>query len=264
MEGAVPDRAGAFRRWFHRNERRLIVAWLVTLVVLNLLPFAWRAADRAWGLEQKVVRAYRWYWAQRLRVAAALGRESRQAELRELEDLLHDMGPQQLRSAVGRLRQEALLRVSRLRLELGDAAGAEEAAREMGSVDPRDRRAWLALGEALRVQDRRDRAIAAFRRALAIDPNLEPAVAGVVALHLAAGEPEAAVAAFREYREALWSTRFLLYFTDRWPRFDPSWRLVVPVTVDGRTHVWRRHPRHPRGGGEAPFRELERIEGLLP
>ncbi|GEM_PF-4327525 len=262
MGEAARVRTDGFRRWFHRNERRLIVLWLVLLVALNLLPFAWHAADRAWKVENRLVRAYRWYWAQRLRVAEAKGRESRVAELAELEDLLHDMGPRQLRSAVGRLRQEVLLRVSGLKLAMGDRHGAMEAAREMAAVDPRDHRGWVALGEARWALGDRGGAVEAFRRALAIDPDLEPAVARLVEFHVAEREPEAAVAAFQAYREALWQTRVLLYYTARWPDFDPSWRLTIPVTVDGKLHVWRHHPRHPRGSGEAHFPELDRIDGL--
>ncbi len=262
MGGAVASRPDGLRRWFHRNERRLILAWIGLLVVLNVLPFAWRAADSAWGLEDLLVRGYRWYWAQRLRVCEVRARESREAGLAEVEELLRDLGPKQLRSAVGRLRQEVLLRASHLRLGLGRVEGALEAAREMVEVDPRDHRAWSALGEALWAAGRREAAAEAFGRALALEPNLEAAVSRLVEFHLGRDDPAAALEAFTAYREAHWATRVLVGFSGSPPEFGAGDRLVIPVVVDGKRHTWRVYPSRPRGGGEARFSAAETVTGL--
>ncbi len=260
-EAAQPERYGT-RRWFHRNERRLIVAWLGLLLVLNLLPFAWWFVNRTWGLEKSLVRDYRRGWVERVREAEIAGRESPEAERAKLEDLLDDLGPRQLRSAVGRLRQEVLERLTHLRMELGDVKGAEAAAREMTQVDGRDHRGWANLGEALWAQGLRLEAVEVGGHALAINPNLEPVVARLVEHRLATGEPQAAVQAFVTYREALWSTRVFLYFTDAWPQIVPSNRMVFPVMVDGERRVWRIHPAHLRGAGPSRFRKMKHIDGL--
>ena len=260
-EAAQPARHGV-RRWFHRNERRLIVAWVGLLLVLNLLPFAWWLINRTWGLEKSLVRDFRRGWVERVREAETAGGVSREAELAKLEALLDDLGPQQLRSAVGRLRQEVLERSTRLRLELGDLAGAEAAAREMVEVDDRDHRGWENLSATLWARGLRSEAVEAGGHALALNPNLEPVVARLVEYRLENGEPEAAVEAFVSYREALWSTRVFLYFTDAWPHIGPSDRIFFPVVVDGEPHTWRIHPASLRGGGATRFRGMDRIDGL--
>jgi len=260
-ETAPPSQHG-IRRWFYRNERRLIVVWLVFLLTLNLLPFGWLYANRAWGLEEQMIRGYRQNWVRQVRRAEVLGLESREAEREKLEELLNEMGARQLRSVVGRLRQEVLKRLALLRLELGDEQGAEAAAREMTEVDARDYRGWAALGEALWAQGLRTEAIETDGRALAINPNVEAAVARLVEYRLLNGEPGAAVDAFAAYKEALWATRVFLGFTDEWPRIRASNRISIPVTVDGEPHVWRLPPAHLRGSGASRFREMERIDGL--
>ncbi len=262
MSETAPPSPHRIRRWFYRNERPLIVVWLVLLLTLNLLPFGWLYANRAWGLEEKMIRGYRQNWVRQVRQAEVLGRKSREAERERLEDLLNEMGPQQLRSVVGRLRQEVLKRLSLLRLELGDEQGAEAAAREMTEVDARDYRGWAALGEALWAQGLRTEAIEADGRALAINPNLEPAVARLVEYRLANDDPGAAVDAFAAYKEALWATRIFLGFTNEWPRIRASYRISIPAMVDGKRHVWRLHPAHLRGSGGSRFQKMERIDGL--
>ncbi len=250
------------RRWFHRRERPLIVVWLGLLVVLNLLPVGWLVANRAWGIEDKLVRGYRWYWHQRYLSALAAERQDPARGLRSFEALLADLGPAQLRETTGRLRQDALLQVAALELEAGHPKRSMRVARRVTATDPYDVRGWVALGGALWARKKTKDATTAYRRALGMNPNLEHAVRRVMEYQADHADWEGVIATFEYYRNAVWSLPAYLQFTDSWPHFDVDHRIQIPILADGRRHTWRLHPAHPRAVGSFVFRTMGPIVGL--
>jgi len=261
-EGQNPGLLDGVRRWYHRRERSLIVWWLALLVVLNLLPVGWLVANRAWGIEDTLVRGYRWYWHQRYRSALAAERGDPARGLRSFEALLADLGPVQLRETTGRLRQDALLQVAALELEAGHPKRSMRVARRVTAADPYDVRGWVALGDALWARKKTGDAVAAYERALEMNPNLEHAIRRVMERRTDQGRWKDVVAAFERYRDAVWSLPLELELTDRWPRFDPGRRILIPVLANGRRHRWTAEPAHPRAVGSFAFRKMPSIAGL--
>lgn len=250
------------RRWFHRRERSLIVLWLLLLLGLNLLPVAWLLANHAWGIDDKLVRGYRWYCRRRYLSAMAAVQQDPTAGLRRLQALVADMGPVQLRETRGRLRQDALVEMARLQLTTGDPKGAVRTALEVTRADPYDTRGWVAMGDALWERNTKDEAVHAYERALEMNPNLEHPVHRVMEHRAETQDWKGVVAAFERYRDAVWSLPLELDFTDSWPHFDPKHRIVIPVLADGSSHQWRVHPAHPRAVGSFAFRKMRSIDGL--
>ncbi|NOZ93981.1 MAG: hypothetical protein GXP47_04450 [Acidobacteria bacterium] len=261
-EGQNPGLLDGVRRWFHRRERSLIVWWLALLVVLNLLPVGWLVANRAWGIEDKLVRGYRWYWHQRYLSALAAERQDPARGLRSFEALLADLGPAQLRETTGRLRQDALLQVAALELEAGHPKRSMRVAHRVTATDPYDVRGWVALGDALWARRKKGDAVAAYERALEMNPNLEHAVGRVMEHQADHADWEGVIATFERYRNAVWSLPAYLQFTGSWPHFDVEHRIQIPILADGRRHTWRLHPAHPRAVGSFVFRTMGPIAGL--
>ncbi len=260
--GPTPSPLDGARRWYHRRERSLIVLWLALLLVLNLLPVAWLLANRAWGIEDKLVRGYRWYWHQRYRSAEEAVKKDPAIGLRRMEGLVAELGPTQLRETTGRLRQDALLEIARLELMAGHPKRARRAALEVTGTDPYDWRGWVALGDAQWARKKKGDAVTAYGRALEMNPNIEHAMHRVMQYRADHADWKGVVTAFETYRNAVWSLPARLGFTASWPRFDVSQSIIIPVLADGERHTWRLHPAHPRAVGSFAFRKMAAIDGL--
>jgi TolB-like protein/Flp pilus assembly protein TadD len=81
-----------------------------------------------------------------------------------------------------------------------DAAGAEEAARRAITLQASLIGAYYHLGRALVLQQRHAEALQAFEQAKSLDPGFETADFGIAQVHLATGDPAAALAALARLR----------------------------------------------------------------
>ncbi|HEX4079430.1 MAG TPA: methyltransferase domain-containing protein [Rhizomicrobium sp.] len=109
-----------------------------------------------------------------------------------------------LQTYVDANRAGLLLRLSlqKALIACGDTRAALALARETALTNPDAAPAALGLGEALLGSEHLPAAIAEFQRALRLDPGLEAARIGLGSAWLAAGEPEKALAAWREVEQS--------------------------------------------------------------
>ena len=84
-----------------------------------------------------------------------------------------------------------------------DWASAEALWRQVTEVAPRNAGAWVQLGNMLNELERRSEAIAAFKQARAINPNLAQAPAGIAGVHERAGLWSEAIEAWADAIELL-------------------------------------------------------------
>lgn len=266
-DGTPPPRPRGFdraRRWYYRNERRLVVVYLLVLVALNALPFAWSWADRTFQLEERLEQRARTGWPRAyMELRGKAAGEDVAAQIVRYERFLSQLGPRQLRALHGRLRVDAQIRLGRLYLQARRVDAALLLARQVVVLDPKDYRGHHLLGDALWAKGTRQEALRSFRRALEIQPVNKAIVKQLMRYHAGRGEHRRAFAVYQRYDQAVLAGEGSLVLTDRYPVFEMAARVVFPVTVDGRPHTYRIYP----GGGLLrnglmAFRPPRQVHGL--
>jgi hypothetical protein len=120
------------------------------------------------------------------------------------------------------------------RLQANDAAGAAEMLESITRRDPRNGRAWRNLGLAHQTLKNYDRAIAAYRRALEVEPAILSPLLGLGGVYAAKGDGDAAFAALEKAKAShnldmtqIENDPLLAALHD-----DARWRPLLPTAKD--------------------------------
>ena len=247
------ERAARRKRWFYRNERRLIRVYLFGLVALNLLPLAWWQLNRSWHLEDKLEDRYKEARVSVLKQAQArirVGEKEQAAQ--QLVALLDSIGDEQLRATLGRFRTDVLQELGTLELELQRPEQALTRFETIEELDPNDYRGPSGAGHAALALGKPGRAVDEFEASLAINPNQAEVVLALMETHFDAGRRERSLETLDEYLDAVWAMQARLYFSESWPCMQHGRTNFVefPVVLDGQPHTYRLYPRSGRQDNE--------------
>ena len=255
---------GPLRRLYYRNERRLIAGWLVLLLGLNGLPFAWLALDEHYELEAKIIEKQELHFAKPLRAAARLARKgTREEAIAEYRRLLSGMPRLQIPERGGRERLEATTILSSLELEAGRPKRAQRLAAEVVKSDPLDYRAHTAYANALAELGKTDRAVAHYERSLAMHPVQLDVVKQLMSLDLEKTRYDDVISRVDHYLNATFVSKGAIYFSEAYDQLDKSRDVLhFPVILDGAPHTYRVFTNSNRNDGATRFSSLPTIEGL--
>jgi tetratricopeptide (TPR) repeat protein len=255
---------GPLRRSFYRNERRLVVAWLAVLVVLNAMPLFWELLDEHYGIEATLIEERETRWASPLRAASKLARKGKTTAAIELfERTLEGMPALTIPERTGRTQLEAMTTLATLYVETGEAKRAVRLAKHVTKIDPLDYRAHTALGNALWSLGKTDDALDAFEISLGYVPyQIEP-IKKILEVALEKARYIEVIDRAEQYLDAPYPTKAALYFSQRYEDLDRSKQAIeFPVLLDGKPHTYRVFVNSDRLKGMNQFVAMPDIAGL--
>jgi tetratricopeptide (TPR) repeat protein len=185
-----------FRRFLYKQQRKLIVGFLVFFLILNILPFAWPRINSAFDIENSIIERYYKKWANRY--ADTIRTENRDTTKipSRLERLLKEFPADQIRETHGRLRIEIMLRLLELHIANGKKIRSLEIAQELVVYAPYDYRAYDLLGAAYLLNDQSQNALESFHNSLKLNPNNFETVKTEIKLLIEKGKDQEAINSF--------------------------------------------------------------------
>lgn len=224
-------------RWVQRHERKLIVGWLASFVVMVALLAVWgialNGAERAvdsidsdWVRELDPI-------AKRIKSGDHLGAAA------ELERLDADCPALFVKHRYDRERERLLAMLADCYVALDRRARARETLARLVAFDPRNFDNHFRLAQAERAFGDDVAARAAYEHVLAIHPTHLPSVTAMIEIAFDAGEHQQVIAAYERYLHAWLLAKVRLRLGDVAVELD--------APVDGRTRVLETALALPRG-----------------